>query len=64
MIYLYYDDTLWRAAGHDQFFETLETHIEGEWKPATGDLFPSQQDYSHMREISEAEAERLIAAKN
>jgi hypothetical protein len=63
VIYFYYDHTLWRAAGHDRFFSTLEVYDQGEWKRASGDLFPSEQDYDHMRRISEAEAEKLIAAE-
>lgn len=53
MKYFYYDSVVFREPNPGN---RLERFLSGEWKPATGTLAPSQEEYLRMSEITETEA--------
>lgn len=58
MTYAVADSTVYRLRAPGALHEVF---LRGEWRPARGELAPSEQDLTHMRPISAAEAKRLTA---
>jgi hypothetical protein len=55
MKYFYYDEVVFRSQTPGRY----DRWHGGEWKHATGILYPSFEEYLHLREISEQEAQDL-----
>jgi len=55
--FYFYDTQLYRRST-DGFFER---HLDGRWQKARGELALSEEEFDHLRQITEREAKWLIA---
>lgn len=58
--YLRDGDVIYRKPS--QLGALLDVYQEGGWQPARAELFPSERDFETMRQITKANADKVIAA--
>jgi hypothetical protein len=56
--FFFYDTQLYRRKDPDTLFDR---HLDGRWQEAVGGLALSEEEFDHVRRITETEAKWLIA---